>query len=120
MRTFLIAFAFFAAPHLAAAAPAAAVSELVSFNAGAGAQLSTHPARYSFVDVYQLTVAGPIAGPAPLETAPEAVRVATAQAQPAEPRFLISPVRQPEKWLLALAGLALCGWVAHRRLAHAL
>jgi hypothetical protein len=117
MRTFLIAFAFLAAHS----APAVAASEPVSFNAGTAAQSSTHPARYSFVDVYRLTLAGPIAGPAPLETAPDVpLRVATAQAQPAEPRFLISPVRQPEKWLLALAGLALCGWVAHRRLAHAL
>jgi len=66
-------------------------------------------------------VAGPMSGPAPVETALEVpMRVATAQAQPAEPRFLVSPVRQPEKWLLALAGLALAGWVAHRRLAHAL
>ena len=104
MRTFLIAFAFVAAHFV----PAAAAAE-------------PDPARYSFADVYRLTVAGPIAGPAPVEAAPEVpVRVATAQAQPAEPRFLISPVRQPEKWLLALAGLALAGWVAHRRLAHAL
>ena len=102
MRTILLAFAF-------------------AFAAGSAAAAEPDPARYSFVDVYRLTVAGPMAGPAPVEAAPEVpVRVATAQAQPAEPRFLISPVRQPEKWLLALAGLALAGWVAHRRLAHAL
>ena len=104
MRTLLIALAF-AGAHFV---PAAAAAEL-------------DPARYSFVDVYRLTVAGPIAGPAPVEAALDVpVRVATVQAQPEEPRFLISPVRQPEKWLLALAGLALAGWVAHRRLAHAL
>ena len=100
MRTLLLAFAFVAC-SAAAAEP--------------------DPARYSFVDVYRLTVAGPMSGPAPVETALEVpMRVATAQAQPAEPRFLVSPVRQSEKWLLALAGLALAGWVAHRRLAHAL
>ena len=56
-----------------------------------------------------------------VETAPDAaIRLAVAQAQPAEPRFSISQVPQPEKWLLLLAGMALAGWVAHRRLAHAL
>jgi hypothetical protein len=123
MRTFLIALAFVAAPQLAAAAPAAAAAEPVSFGAAQAMEGTppAHPERYSFVDVYRLTVAGPMGAQAPAEGAPEVpVRVAAAQAQPAEPRFLVSPVRQPEKWLLALAGLALAGWVAHRRLAHAL
>ena len=93
----------------------------LAFAAGSAAAAEPDPARYSFVDVYRLTVAGPMSGPAPVESALEVpVRVATVQAQPAEPRFRVSPARQPEKWLLALAGLALAGWVAHRRLAHAL
>ena len=81
----------------------------------------THPALYSFVDVFRLTVGGPLAG-APVESAAEApIRVAAPQAAAvAEPRFSISAVRQPDKWLLALAGLALAGWVAHRRLVHSL
>lgn len=79
-----------------------------------------HPALYSFVDVYRLTVAGAMAG-LPVETAPDApIRVAVSQPLAAEPRFSISQARQPEKWLLLLAGLALAGWVAHRRLAHSL
>jgi hypothetical protein len=83
------------------------------------ATLATHPARYSFVDVYRLTLSGPMAAAPLAETAPEApVRVALAPA--AEPRFSIVAPREPEKWLLALAGLALAGWVAHRRLSHSL
>ena len=108
MRTLLIAFAFVAG-SVAAAEPA-------SFES---ASASTHPARYSFMDVYRLTVSGAVAGQPLAETAPDApVRVALAPV--AEPRFSISPARQPETWLLILAGLALAGWVAHRRLAHAL
>ena len=81
-----------------------------------------HPALYSFVDVFRLTMSGPMAGPSSAEQAGEApIRVAAPQAQPAvEPRFSVSSVRQPDKWLLLLAGLALAGWVAHRRLVHSL
>jgi len=79
-----------------------------------------HPALYSFVDVYRLTVSGAMAGLPPLESAAEApIRVASAQAQPADPRFSVVAVPQPDKWLLLLAGFALAGWVAHRRLVHA-
>jgi hypothetical protein len=81
-----------------------------------------HPALYSFVDVFRLTMSGPMAGPTSAEQTGEApIRVAAPQAQPgAEPRFSVSSVRQPDKWLLLLAGLALAGWVAHRRLVHSL
>jgi len=80
-----------------------------------------HPALYSFVDVFRLTVSGPM-GALPAETAAEMpIRVAAPQAQAAaEPRFSVSAPRQPDKWLLLLAGLALAGWVAHRRLVHSL
>jgi hypothetical protein len=80
-----------------------------------------HPALYSFVDVFRLTVSGPM-GALPAETAAEApIRVAAPLAQAAaEPRFSIRSARQPDKWLLLLAGLALAGWVAHRRLVHSL
>ena len=82
----------------------------------------THPAMYSFVDVFRLTVGGAIGGAAGIDSVPEApIRVASPQAPAlAEPRFAISAVRQPDKWLLVLAGLALAGWVAHRRLVHSL
>jgi hypothetical protein len=81
-----------------------------------------HPALYSFVDVFRLTMSGPIAGPTSAEPAGEApIRVAAPQAQPGvELRFSVSSVRRPDKWLLLLAGLALAGWVAHRRLVHSL
>ena len=49
------------------------------------------------------------------------IRVAAPQPQAAaEPRFSVSAARQPDAWLLLLAGLALAGWVAHRRLVHSL
>jgi hypothetical protein len=93
-----------------------------SLQSSAGASAPAQPALYSFADVYRLTVAGPTAGQPLVGAAPDApVRVAAVSAsQSAEPRFLISPPRAPEKWLLLLAGVALAGWVAHRRLAHSL
>jgi len=115
MKTLFIGLAF--------AVSAAAAGEPASLHSAIAAQPPAHPPLYSFVDVYRLTVAGPMAGPPPLETAPEApIRVAApqAQAQAPEPRFSITVATQPDKWLLLLAGLALAGWVAHRRLAHAL
>ena len=53
-----------------------------------------HPALYSFVDVYRLTVAGPM-GVTAAETAAEVpIRVAAPQAQAAaEPRFSVSAAR---------------------------
>jgi hypothetical protein len=82
----------------------------------------THPALYSFVDVYRLTVTGVGAGFPPVEGAADApVRVAVAAPSAgAELRFLVSSVPQPYKWLLILAGVALAGWVAHRRMVHSL
>jgi hypothetical protein len=83
---------------------------------------ATHPALYSFVDVYRLTVGGASAGFPAIDGAADApVRVAVAAPSAgAELRFLVSTVPQPDKWLLILAGVALAGWVAHRRLVHSL
>jgi hypothetical protein len=79
------------------------------------------PALYSFVDVYRLTVAGAMAGFPLLENAADApIRVAVAHGAGAESSFSVAAVPQPDKWLLLLAGLALAGWVAHRRLVHTL
>jgi len=79
------------------------------------------PELYSFNDLYRVTVSNTSYGsprqPASVE---QPVRVAVVEAAPAEPRFSFT-VRQlpaPERWLLALAGLALAGWVAHRRLSY--
>jgi hypothetical protein len=79
-----------------------------------------HPSLYSFADVYRFTVAGPAAQPRPGDAPALApLRVATAAARPeTEPRFQVRSVPQPDKWMLVLAGLALAGWVAHRRLSH--
>jgi hypothetical protein len=105
---------FVACLTVAAGAAAAADARFEERNA-------PHPALYSFVDVFRLTVSVPTLG-IPAESAPEApIRVAAPLAPAAaEPRFSISSVRQPDKWLLLLAGLALAGWVAHRRLVHSL
>jgi hypothetical protein len=113
MKTLLIGFAL--------AAGAAVAAEPNSFHAGAAAQPPAQPGLYSFVDVYRLTVAGAMAGLPVVDTAPEApIRVAAGAGQAAEPRFSIGSGRRPDKWLLLLAGLALAGWVAHRRLVHSL
>jgi hypothetical protein len=101
----------------------ALAAEPSSFESETVAVPPTHPAMYSFVDVYRLTVAGPMAAglPAPDSTLEAPIRVAAGATQlAAEPRFSVSRGRQPDKWLLLLAGLALAGWVAHRRLAHTL
>jgi hypothetical protein len=83
---------------------------------------ATHPALYSFVDVYRLTVSGAATAFPPVEGAVDApMRVAVAAPSAgAELRFLVSSVPQPDKWLLLLAGVALAGWVAHRRMVHSL
>ena len=80
------------------------------------------PAQYSFNDLYRLTVGKPRAGleaGAPQTEVP--VRVAMVQAAvvaATEPRFTVRQFPAPGGWLLALAGLALAGWVAHRRLSY--
>lgn len=106
---------------LAVAAGTAAAADAV-FQERAAPLPAAHPALYSFVDVFRLTVSGPMPGAPGADSAQEIpIRVAAPQAPAgAEPRFSISSVRQPDKWLLLLAGLALAGWVAHRRLVHSL
>jgi len=113
MKTFLIGVAF---------AAGAVTADLDSFHASSAVPPQQHQALYSFVDVYRLTVAGPMGGLLAADGAQDAaIRVAQAQgSQAAEPRFTISSMPRPDKWLLLLAGLALAGWVAHRRLVHSL
>jgi hypothetical protein len=80
----------------------------------------THPALYSFADVYRLTVAGtPIAGPLMMSAADPAIRVAATQVAPApELQFSVVSLPAPQPWLLLLSGLALATWVARRRLGY--
>jgi hypothetical protein len=82
----------------------------------------THPALYSFADLYRLTVGG---GPMRGWTLPDAamadapIRVVAAQPAPApETQFSVVRIPEPRGWLLALAGLALAAWVARRRLGY--
>jgi hypothetical protein len=97
-----------------------AAGNATAADSGVRERAAPHTALYSFVDVFRLTVAGPMAVTPP-ESATEApIRVAAPQAPAAEPRFSIAGPRQPDKWLLLVAGLALAGWVAHRRLVHSL
>ncbi len=112
---------YFLAGFALAAAASVAAQPRSSFHAATASPLPAHPALYSFADVYRLTVAGAVAGLPPLDAAPEApLRVAAAHGPAAEPRFSIAAMPRPDKWLLLLAGLALAGWVAHRRLVHSL
>lgn len=114
MKTLFIGLALAGAAGAAAAEPG-------SFHAATQGALAPHPALYSFVDVYRLTVAGAVAGLPLVETAPDApIRIAVAQGAAAEARFSVGATPQPDTWLLLLAGLAFAGWVAHRRLVHSL
>jgi hypothetical protein len=52
-------------------------------------------------------------------TGEAAVRVSSGSAAAeAEFRVRVTPAREPHFWLLILSGLALAGWVAHKRLVH--
>ena len=79
------------------------------------AGMPAHAALYSFSDVYRLTVAGPALAEAP-QAAEYSVRVAAGEPQAAGYVFSIAAVKEPQRWLLLLSGLALAGWVARRRL----
>ncbi|HEX2197434.1 MAG TPA: hypothetical protein VHG88_02265 [Burkholderiales bacterium] len=78
---------------------------------------AAHPALYSFADIYRLTVGG---APMPEAPTPELpMRVAAVQAAPpAELQFSVMRLPEPRGWMLLLAGLALAGWVARRRLGY--
>ena len=102
-----------------------AAAQSLRFDVPAGlygaAQASS--ALYSFSDVYRLTVSGPEGAldesvDASLADLP--MRVVAAEPPPAAYVFTISGVRQPERWLLMLTGLALAAWVARRRLVQAI
>ncbi|HUQ26111.1 MAG TPA: hypothetical protein VM140_10590 [Burkholderiales bacterium] len=77
------------------------------------------PALYSFTDIYRLTVGrAPVGLSQPQASAEAPIRVAVVEASAVEPSFSVRQFPAPERWLLALAGLALAGWVAHRRLSY--
>jgi hypothetical protein len=84
--------------------------------AAAAAAEATPSALYSFRDICRLAAQNPFEAPA-AEAAEPRIRLAAAEA--AEPRFLVSPLQEPARWALVLAGLAAAGWVAHRRLGNA-
>lgn len=88
---------------------------LFAFNASAAEPL---PAQYSFNDLYRLTVGKPPLGALPQPAAEMPIRVAVVETVAVEPRFTVRQIPAPAGWLLALAGLALAGWVAHRRLSY--
>jgi hypothetical protein len=102
------------------AALALAASGALADPASFQQRAAPHPALYSFADVFRLTVSGPMAASA--ESAAEAtIRVAAPPAHTqsaSEARFVVKGARQPDQWMLLIAGLAFAGWVAHRRLTH--
>ncbi len=80
----------------------------------ARAEPAPHPELVSFADMLRLSAGAPLLpGPA-IAQAP--VRVTFVQPAAAEPRFAVRTVREPANWMLLVSGLALAGWVAHRRL----
>ena len=88
-----------------------------SFQESAQPAPPAHPAMYSFADIYRLTVGGELL---PRASSMEAsVRDAALQ-EPPSPVLQFWVVRMPEPrgWMLLLAGLALAGWVARRRLGY--
>jgi len=115
-----------------AALAGAALANPASLTAGtfhhAQPPKDANPAMASFADIYRMTVGA--FDPLALEDAADAgraqasndgpVRVSSAApvAQAAEIQFRVTPAREPERWLLLVAGLALAGWVAHRRLVN--
>ena len=104
-----VAIAFVLAAFSAAAAD--------SFQAAASAATPTHPALYSFADVYRLTVSG---SPVPVVATESPLRVAAAQSAVApELQYAVVHIAEPQRWMLLLAGLALALWVARRRLGYA-
>ena len=95
-----------------------AASALLVAAALSGAPAQPAPSLYSFADIYRMTVTGGE------ELASERLmlKVAAAEAPEPELHFSISaplaPRPERERWVLLLSGLALAGWVAHRRLVH--
>lgn len=78
-----------------------------------------HPALYSFADIYRLTVGAAQLPDAALAGAP--LRVAATQPAPtSELQFSVMRLPEPRGWMLLVAGLALAGWVARRRLGYSL
>jgi hypothetical protein len=82
-----------------------------------------HPSMASFADVYRMTVGVQetlaFDEAARARTGEAAVRVSSGSAAAeAEFRVRVTPAREPHFWLLILSGLALAGWVAHKRLVH--
>src|SRR5687768_15137458 len=82
------------------------------FAAGNAMAQGAHPELVSFSDLVRLAARSP-AAPAPAGVEP--MRVTFLQSAAAAPRFSVSPAGS-RGWMLLLSGLALAGWVAHRRL----
>ena len=117
--------AFLALVSLAAPLRAAGGEALALPQPALAAPASVPAALYSFADVYRLTVGGAPIGFPRAKPAAEAVpaqagiRVAVVEAAGAdEAAFSVRQLPGASSWLLALAGLALAGWVAHRRLSY--
>lgn len=81
---------------------------------------TAHPQLVSFSDMVRLAARGPAL---PAHAGIEPVRVTFLQpafaAAGSAPRFAVSAAGS-RGWLLLLSGLALAGWVAHRRLVNPL
>lgn len=108
---------FFAIAFAVAAVNAAAAD---TFQGAVLAPAPTHPALYSFVDVFRLTVSGAAVGGLPVIAINDSpVRVAQTQAAlAAEPQFTVVAMAEPGRWVVLVAGIVLALWVARRRLGY--
>jgi hypothetical protein len=118
----LVALALFACAPLASRLAAADTLRL-DLPTGLYGASQAPAAFYSFSDVYRLTVSGPegvLESSADAALADLPMRVVSVEAPAAAYVFSISGVKEPERWLLVLTGLALAAWVARRRLVQAI
>jgi hypothetical protein len=92
---------------------------LIAAAFAASAAVPSPAALDSSDDVYRITPGQPqvaLTQPRPAVEAP--VRAVVVETRAAEPQLPARKLPAPQGWLLLVAGVALAGWMAHRRLSY--